>query len=149
MSGSGAENAGERGAARFAAREARGVFVAGEAEFVEQRLRDMRIVERPEARLDIGRAPWRSRRNPAPAADSAATRRAAESARPRPRSISPAAILSSVDLPEPLRPTTHDPRAGRDGEIGAFEQRLAAEREHDALEGEEGRRGHWKLSSVL
>ena len=48
------QHARERDAARFAARQMRGVFRAGEAEFLEQMARDVGIVGRLEAGFDIG-----------------------------------------------------------------------------------------------
>ena len=61
---------------------------------------------------------------------------------PRSISISPAAIFSSVDLPEPLRPTrqTRSPLGHR--EFGAGQQRRAAEGQRDVAKLEEGRGGH-------
>ena len=55
-------------------------------------------------------------------------------------STSPATILSNVDLPEPLRPTRQTRSPGGDGEVDAFEQRRAAERQRDTAELEQRRR---------
>ena len=50
-------------------------------------------------------------------------------------------ILSSVDLPEPLRPTRHHALARRHRQLDAIEQRRAAEGQSDVAELNEGR-GH-------
>ena len=104
--GIGRQHARQRGAARFAAGQVRRDprRRAGRAVRADTR-RGSASSPGAEAGFDIGQRRRRSRRNPAPAADSARWRRAARSALPRSGSISPAAIFSSVDLPEPLRPT--------------------------------------------
>ena len=78
--GLGRQHAGQRGAARLAARQARGVLLAGQAELVQQVARAVGIVARPEPRLDIGERGRRSRRGRAPAAGSGWSRRAGRSA---------------------------------------------------------------------
>ena len=100
------QGAHERGAARLAARERR-----------RPGGRRQRPAP-PSARArDADRLPRRGRRgrNPEPsrmpidralARDSAGSRRAGRTELPPSGSISPAAILSSVDLPDPLRPTS-------------------------------------------
>ncbi len=75
--GLGRKHAGERGATRLAAGKMRRVFLAGKAKLIQKGSGAIGIVGRPEPRLDIGEASWESRRNPAPAADSAHWRRAA------------------------------------------------------------------------
>ena len=103
--GRGRQHARQRRAARLAAGEMRRVFVAvrGRAAPADSGPDSGRRRGRGRPRH---RPAWsRSRRNPAPAADSGRWRRAARSGcrcRARP---APAAIFSSVDLPEPLRPT--------------------------------------------
>ena len=55
---------------------------------------------------------------------------------------SPARMRSRVDLPAPLRPTSAQPLARRDGELDAVEDGLVAEVVADAGEGKQGRFGH-------
>ena len=62
---------------------------------------------------------------------------------PRSGSTRPAAILSSVDLPDPLRPTRHTRSPDGDRQLDAVEERRAPEGERDVAELDEGR-GHWR-----
>ena len=48
-------------------------------------------------------------------------------------------MRSSVDLPEPLRPTTRDPVAGRNRQLRAVQQRRAAEGQANVSQLQEGR----------
>ena len=113
--GRGRQRAGQRGAARLAAGQGGGVFLAGQAELL--RADTARGGDRPSARRQAPPrhrpAWWRSRTDPVPAADSGWWRRAGRSGRPASGCTSPAAMRSRVDLPEPLRPTrqTRSPAA--------------------------------------
>ena len=117
--GRGRQHAGQRGAARFAAGEFAGVLLAGEAELLQQVARADADRRRAQARLDIGERGRRSPTGPAPAAGSGSVAPGCTKRVPPSGSIRPAAIFSSVDLPEPLRPTRHDPLARRDRQLGA------------------------------
>ena len=74
---------------------------------LQQIARAVRIVARREPGLDEGGGGGEARRDRGFAADSGWSPKAARSGVPASGSIIPAAILSSVDLPEPLRPTRH------------------------------------------
>ena len=105
--GIGRQHVRERRAPRLAAREVRRdlprrsgqAAPAGSAPDADRRPGRARSRHRP--------AWWRSRRGPAPAADSGRPRPAARSARRCPARPGPPRSCSSVDLPEPLRPTRH------------------------------------------
>ena len=118
--GRGRQCAGERGAARLAAGQRRRIFLAAEAELLEQvqctvtargQVISGRVRVKP--RLDIGQRRGEARTGRVPAASSGSSLRAGRSGRPASGCNKPAAIRSKVDLPEPLRPTrqTRSPAA--------------------------------------
>ena len=93
---------------------------------------------------------WRGRRGPAPAAGSAPTAPGCMKRSPRSGSIRPAAILSSVDLPEPLRPTRHTRSPGATASSAPSSSGVPPKVRCDVAELEEGRGGgHWALYSAL
>ena len=136
--GLGASTRAKRGAAGLPAREARRILVAGEAEMLEQNS------ERGADRCRL-RARPRHSRAPFIAAEIRLLRQVAhggaglENRRPPSASISPAAIFKSVDLPEPLRPTSAIFSPGVT-EFGAIEQQSRAQRQANILEGESGQK---------
>ncbi len=128
--GRGRQHPRERRAARLAAGQMRGILLAGEAQLLQQIVRLIVIVAGRRARPRHRPASSRGRRNPAPAADSARSRRAARSGCRCPARPAPAAIFSSVDLPEPLRPTRQTRSPGDTDELDA--RRAAACRRRSA-----------------
>ena len=139
--GLGRQRPGQRGAARLAAREARRVLRAGQAELLQQGSGRGAGRRRAEPGLDVV-----ERRGEAgevgllrQVADGGAGLQEAAAAH-RARS-GPAAIFSSVDLPEPLRPTRQIRSPAPDGQLRAGQQRRRAEGEVDVLQ-EQQRRGH-------
>ena len=102
------QRAGDGGAADLAAREARGILLAAEAQIAQQADAAVRIVGRAEARLRHSPARWRSPRDPAPAADSGAWCRAAASARPCRASIETGGDLEQRRLARAVAPHEGD-----------------------------------------
>ena len=100
------EYAGKRGAACLTAGQHCRVPVAAEAELFQEIVRGVAVVGRAEARLDIID-------DTVKACEIGFLRQVTDGraglneARPVIRLHEPAAILSRLDLPEPLRPTTH------------------------------------------
>src|SRR5262249_17501506 len=130
----------ERRAAQLAAGELRRVFRAGEAELPEQVARLVAIVGRPEPGLDVGQ---RCR----VAAEVRFLRQIAD----RGARLREAGAVVWLDraggdaqqgrLARAVASDQADALAGRDAELGAFEQRRAAKGEGDVGELDE-RRGH-------
>ena len=89
----------------FAARKRAGSSVAGQAELAEQITGAVAVVAGHQSRFDIRRGWWRSRRDRFLRQVADRRARLREAGAVVGLDISPAAILSSVDLPEPLRPT--------------------------------------------
>ena len=141
------QHARKRGAARFAAGEMRRVFCAGEAELLQQiagGVADRRSAAgRPRHRPSVGGKAGKIRLLRQIAHDAPGC----TNTEPRSGSTSPAAIFSSVDLPEPLRPTS-ETRSPVDTDSSApVEQRRAAKGQCDVFELQK-RRSHRPYASA-
>ena len=129
------------GASALPAREPRRLFLAGEPESLQQLSREIGIVERREPGLDIGH----DRRE---AGKVRLLRKVSQARAGLEKALAGVEVdLSGGDLEHGrfARAVASDkaqPRAGRDRQIDAFEQGLAAEREGHALQGQQGRRSH-------
>ncbi len=141
ISGCGRQGADQRGAPPLAAREPRRVLLAGEAEAPGAACGDMGIVERRQAGLDIGhdgREVGKVR----------LLRQIAQARAGLEKALAGVDLdLAGGDLEQgrfarAIASDKAQPRAGRDRQIDAFEQRLAAEREGHALQGQQRGRSH-------
>ena len=141
MSGCGREHARERGAPRLAAGEARGIFVAGQPELFEQIARAVRIVARRKAGLHIGERGGKARQVRLLRADSGSVAPGCAKRVPRSASTSSGGDLEQGRLARAVAADQAHALALADRQLGAFEQRRAAEGEVDVLQGEQ-RRGH-------
>ncbi len=129
--GIGGEDAGERRAARFAARELRRIGAADRRrDRPSAPARDKDCPPR-RGRSARNRASSRSPSGRAPAADSAGARWAARSAFPPSALASPGGDLQQRRLARAVAPDQRDPVARRNRQFRALEQRRAAERQAD------------------
>ena len=134
------EHARERGAARFAAGEPCGIFLAGQPELLEQIARAVRLVARRKAGFHIGERGGKA--GEVRLLREVAHRRARlREARAAVGLDEPRRDLEQGRLARAVAPDQAHALALADRELGAFEQRRAAEGEVDVLQREQGR-GH-------
>ena len=141
--GIGRKNVRERGAARLAARELRGIFVAGQAELLQQIAGLMRIVGGAEPAFDIGERGGK-------AGEVGLLRQIADGRARLHEALAAVGLdqarndLEQRRLARAVAAHETDPLARGDGQLHALQQRRAAEGERDVGELDERRWHAWR-----
>ena len=133
MSGSGASTRAIAARAGFAAGDVVGVFFACEAQFFEEILGAIMAVARREAFLYIVKHSFQRRKGPAPAGKYRRVVPGWKKRSPLSGSTLSAAIFRSVDLPEPLRPTSAMEFPFMNGHFGPGQQCLTSNSQMNVL----------------